>query len=385
MVLLCRCSFKQYVILLVLLLHLVGCGGKFNYQVRVEDLSGLPIKNAHVELAVGGNFAVLSSYTVDNGYALIEVDDSRAGKQALLKVSAEGYEVSSQYVNLVKDTLPAVIVLEKPGSTVSLTPTPVAINPVTPTNAGTSLPTDTPVLPVLPIDTMTPSSPTPTFTATPTDTPTSTPADTPIPTRAAGSVQVQALQDGMFVYAGPDSGQPHMGVLRLREAADVIGKTQQGEWLEVITSRGIEGWIDPQFVEFVTGSLDHVSVTWPGAVTPPQTTPQAKESVVAPSCVAVTVSKRDVPLKAFDDVTLSWSNAPSGTTRLWLSVYVPQTDGSQAYAVYPTYSDLITPYIIHEWVFADRHFAPNTTFTYAVEAQDVGGNRICTITGAFVP
>lgn len=199
-----------------------------------------------------------------------------------------------------------------------------------------------------------------------------------------GSVQVQAIEDGMFVYAGPDSGQPHMGVLRLRETADVIGKTQQGEWLEVITSRGIEGWIDPQFVGLVTGSLDQVPVTWRGPVTPPQATPIVGGGTPQ-SCVTVTVSKRDVPLKAFDDVTLSWSNAPSGTARLWLSVYVPQANGSKTYAVFPTYSDLITPYIIHEWVFADRHFAPNTTFTYAVEAQDAGGNRICTTTGAFVP
>lgn len=381
MVLLCRCSYKQYMILLVLLLHLVGCGGKFNYQVRVEDSSGLPIKNAHVELAVGGSFATLSNYTDNNGYALIEVDGSRAGKQALLRVSVDGYGTYSQYVNLDKDTLPSFIMLAKPGSSGPLPPAPVAANPVTPTSAVTLPPTDTPVPVVPPTDTMTPSPLPPTFTATSTNTPSPTPTDTPRPIVVTGSVQVQAIQDGMFVYAGPDSGQPHMGVLRLRETADIIGKTQQGEWLEVITSRGIEGWIDPQFVELVTGSLDQVPVTWSGAVTPPTTA----TSVVQPSCVTVTVSKRDVPLKAFDDVTLSWNNAPSGTARLWLSVYVPQADGSKTYAVYPTYSDLITPYIIHEWVFADRHFAPNTTFTYAVEAQDAGGNRICTTTGAFVP
>ncbi|NOG37595.1 MAG: hypothetical protein HND44_23965 [Chloroflexi bacterium] len=168
---------------------------------------------------------------------------------------------------------------------------------------------------------------------------------------------------------------------RFQETASVIGRTQQSEWLQVITSRGIEGWIDPQFVEIVTGSLEQVPVTWSGPVRPPTTA--IKD--IQQSCVTVTVSKRDIPLKAFDDVTLSWNNAPSGTARLWLSVYVPQADGSKTYAVFPTYSDLITPYIIHEWVFADRHFAPNTTFTYAVEAQDVGSNTICTTSGAFVP
>ncbi|NOG37374.1 MAG: hypothetical protein HND44_22815 [Chloroflexi bacterium] len=213
MVLLYRCSFKQYVILLVLLFLLIGCGGKFNYQVRVEDTSGLPIKNARVELAVGGSFAVLSNYTDNNGYALIEVDGSRAGKQALLKVSVDGYGTYSQYVNLDKDTLPSVIMLAKPGSSGSLTPTPVATNPVTPTSTVTLPPTDTPVPPVSPDDTLTPIPPSPTSTATSTNTPSPTPTDTPTPTRVMGSTQVRAIQDGIFVYAGPDSGQPHMGVL----------------------------------------------------------------------------------------------------------------------------------------------------------------------------
>jgi hypothetical protein len=381
MVLLCRCSFKHYVILLALLILLVGCRGQFNYQVRVQDSCGLPVKNAHIELAVGGNFAVLSSYTVDDGYALIEVDASRAGKQAKLNVSANGFAIYSQYVNLDKDTLPDVIVLEKPNFAGSCMPTPVVTNSITPTSTDILPPT---VTPVQPTDVPTMSPPSPTFTGIPADTPTSIPTNTPMPPPAPVNVQVQAVEDGRYVYAGPDSTQPHMGVLRLREAADVIGKTQQGEWLQVVTSRGIEGWVDPEFVEFITGSLDQVPITWSGAVTPPQ--PQDGENgAVQQSCVTVTVSKRDVPLKAFDDVTLDWSNAPSGTARLWLSVYISQADGSKVYAVDPTYSDLITPYIIHEWVFADRHFAPGTTFTYTAEAQDAGGNKICTTTGAFVP
>ncbi len=233
-----------------------GSDGGYIFRVKVTDAAGQPVEQARVELAVNGNFAVLSDTTVSNGYAIIEIDGTRRGKLARLAVSAPGYKPYSQYVNLLEGALPAQIVLEKDAPAepaASPESVPGAPPVVSPTATPSPLPSPSP-------------SPSPSPINTPLPAPTAAPTPTPFPS-ATPAPLAQAVYRPLYVYAAPDINEPAVGTLAFQASAVIVGRAANAEWIEVITPQGIRGWLLPCSVA-VSGVSDWsiFPVTWPGTV-----------------------------------------------------------------------------------------------------------------------
>lgn len=179
------------------------------------------------------------------------------------------------------------------------TPSATPIPPDIPTkrHRNTVAPTITATL------TNTPMPPSPTPTYNPTSPP---PADGITLTRREGAETV-------FVLAGPDVSNVQLGTLAVNETAEVIGRTGQNEWLQIMTDRGVQGWVANCEVTLSSSNLSSVAITWTDSVTPKNCddTDSFWETgtTVSPvgSCVNVSLSHTDWPGPEFDDVLLSWS------------------------------------------------------------------------------
>lgn len=123
-------------------------------------------------------------------------------------------------------------------------------------------PTDTPV----PTDT-----PEPTATATPTPEPTATPTATPLP-----EPQVLADSQGLNVRGGPGTLYPVVGQMRQGDTADILARSADGSWWQVVLADGSEGWVFANLVT-VVGPLDQVAVAQDIAPPPVQPTPTPAE------------------------------------------------------------------------------------------------------------
>ncbi len=192
----------------------------------------------------------------------------------------------------------------------------------------------------------------------------------------------------MFVLAGPDVSNVQLGTLGADEMAEIIGRTEQNEWLQIITDRSIEGWVAYCEVILSVPNLENVPITWNGSVTPKicgDVTISGTNVPVPGNCVNVTLNRTDWPGKEFDNVLLSWSNVPSTATQLKLSVSGPTNDGGTEFVVDPTFSDTDIGYEVELFMFEDGDFKPGATYTYVVQPVNASGGIICTSQGTFIP
>ncbi len=368
--------------------------GSFKFQVKVMDAEGRPIQGARVELAGDDNDTIFLMRLTDTlGNVVIKIDESQAGAIGVLTVTADGYKPYWLYLDLEKNRLPVQVILESVASdaqsqavigegaekvVVPSQPTPTFTPTAMPTATSTQTPTATPT------ETTTPTAvpPTPTFTPTPTSIPsTNTPTAVP-PERP----EAKAIAGNILILAGPDVQNPALGTLLVQETGEIVGKTQNGEWLEIITPRSKQGWVASCQVELVNSNLDEVPVTWERSVTPYDCSNEPPSVPLPSSCLVIGIEQADVFNKPFDDVTLRWNNLPDGTAQLSLSVYWTTGEGERRYAVYPTLSDTAaSSYFIGEWMFEDAGAASGTLFTYEIEVQNADGEAICQTSGILAP
>ncbi len=136
-----------------------------------------------------------------------------------------------------------------------------------PTATATQVPTDTPV------------PPTETPTPEPTATPTSTSAPEPTATGTATPVsQPQASTTSPInVRSGPGTVYPVVAQLQPGRPVDILGRSGDRAWWQVLLPNGSEGWVAASVVD-VTGPVDSVAV----AVNIPPAPTQAPQPTAAP-------------------------------------------------------------------------------------------------------
>lgn len=83
----------------------------FDYQVHVETNAGEPIANASVIIEIGGGKVPLDTVSDSTGLARIIIETSYVGKPGRLLVSAIGYKIHTQNIDLTEGSLPKVIQL----------------------------------------------------------------------------------------------------------------------------------------------------------------------------------------------------------------------------------------------------------------------------------
>jgi len=83
----------------------------FDYQVHVETNAGEPIANASVIIEIGGCKVPLDTVSDSTGLARIIIETSYVGKPGRLLVSAIGYKIHTQNIDLTEGSLPKVIQL----------------------------------------------------------------------------------------------------------------------------------------------------------------------------------------------------------------------------------------------------------------------------------
>jgi tetratricopeptide (TPR) repeat protein len=132
--------------------------------------------------------------------------------------------------------------------TPTTTSTSASASTSTPRLAESPTPSKPPTLsiPAITITPMSTPSPTGTSAATPTATPTSTPI-------LSAVVTAEALN----LRAGPGTDYEVIRILKRGETLTVLGKTSNGDWLHVRTSRQEEGWVNASYVD-LGGNLDLV-------------------------------------------------------------------------------------------------------------------------------
>lgn len=147
------------------------------------------------------------------------------------------------------------------------TPTLTASPPTeVPTQLAATLnPSETPS----PVPTATPTetpSPTATFTLTPTPTETSTPTLTPEPLVAI------ILENNINIFDGPSSTYNYLATYSKGLKVQVIGRSEDGNWLVVLLPGGIQGWVSLEKVEF-TNPIENLLAYEAGPVPAPSLTP----------------------------------------------------------------------------------------------------------------
>ena len=97
----------------------------------------------------------------------------------------------------------------------------------------------------------------------PTQQPTLTPAPskTPQPT-AASQVKASVQNAGVNVRSGPGTTFDVIGGLVTNDVVTVVGRTSDGSWLEIVTSKGLKGWVYAAVVS-VTGTTSNLPVVTP--------------------------------------------------------------------------------------------------------------------------
>jgi hypothetical protein len=230
----------QSIALIVVLIAaslLVGCPSEsapppFSYQVQVQDLkTGVAIERADVTIAIGGNIAAIGSVTDSMGFAIVDIDSSRAGKRGKLIVTAPDYGTYVKHITLTKDALPNVVQLKR--KTEAATP-PVPSKIATPPTPSAAAPTSEPT----PTHSPAPE-PSPTDTATSTATLTPTPSHTPKP-----QADAVVLDGGADLRPGADTWWHPRQTLPTGTELELVGYDPAfPDWVFVRTADGsAEGW-----------------------------------------------------------------------------------------------------------------------------------------------
>lgn len=97
----------------------------------------------------------------------------------------------------------------------------------------------------------------------PTQEPSSTPepSKTPQPTPTS-QVKASVLNAGVNVRSGPGTNFNLVSGLVQNDLADVIGRNSDSTWLEIITPKGIKGWVSASVVS-ITGATNGLPVVTP--------------------------------------------------------------------------------------------------------------------------
>jgi len=349
------------------------------------DADGNPIQRARVELLSDNNMLALTRLTDNLGNAVIKIDEAQAGEIGELLVSADNYKSYRQYLNLEKNRLPVQVILESVTSgsqsqavinegaeevVVTSQPTPI----YTPLLTSTDIPTVQPTETATPTATFVPPTiaPTPTVTPTSTNTPTLMPPEQP---------RVKVVAGNIYVLTGPDTGNLAIGTFLYQEEGKVVGKTERGEWLEIIAPDGKQGWVASCQIELISGDLANVPQSWPGSVTPLL----CDGTIIPPppSCLTAVIERQQSTLPV-NTVVIQWQNIPVNAAYYTISVYTITNTSGKAYVKELDRADFGTPnYTIGDWEFDLNHIASGTPFIFDVTVYDAANNVICTFSGNF--
>lgn len=372
------------------LLFLSGCGSDAQpdvasgvvgntkpVQVLVwDDAKQVPLTRASVTLTIPNNVFPVKE-TDNSGRVVFDVREDLMKLTATFVIQKEDYQPQKHTVTL--ESAPVITVYLVPNNA-------TAVPRITPT-VGTVLLTPKPE------NTSTLS---PTLTATSTNTPIpSTSTSTPTPQLTTNAVTLTRREgaETVFVLAGPDISNVSLGTLAVNETAEVIGRTEQNEWLQIITDRDVQGWVANCEVTLSSPNLSGIPITWSGVVTAKDCLSGGSSSDSGTdtgigytgSCVNISLSRTEWPTREFDDILLTWSNVPASAMHLKLWVTGPTIDGGSNFVIHPTFSDTDVSYKVEVFKFEDGDFKPGATYTYVVQPFSATNQIVCTTQGTFVP
>jgi Bacterial SH3 domain len=145
-------------------------------------------------------------------------------------------------------------------------PTATALPPTVPPATVESIPTRV---------TPSPLPPSPTGTTRPTRTPIPTPSITPTP---APDAVVTA--DALNLRGGPDTVYSRLGTLRKGAPLTVTARSKAGDWLEVTTQGGENGWVAAAYVELnLPVESIPLAAEVPPTPVPPPTQPPTQQAL----------------------------------------------------------------------------------------------------------
>ena len=119
--------------------------------------------------------------------------------------------------------------------------------------------------PTIPPPTDIPSTDTPTPTSTSTPTPTSTPTRTPTLTRTSTATPYPdaIVKSSSNVRFGPGVNTRVVGSLAKNDRVTVLGRNNDGSWLRIMQTGGVNGWIKATLVDLEYGSVTDFPVVTP--------------------------------------------------------------------------------------------------------------------------
>lgn len=124
-----------------------------------------------------------------------------------------------------------------------------------------------PVATATPPNTATPvATAPPPNTATPGATATSEPTATQVSSPTPSTPQATVLQ-AVNLRTGPGQGYDRIRLLPVGESLEVLARSQQGDWLQVVASDGVSGWASAQYLN-TTGAIAQLPVVVPSALPP---------------------------------------------------------------------------------------------------------------------
>jgi len=108
---------------------------------------------------------------------------------------------------------------------------------------------------------------TPTVLVATTEVPTQEPSSTPEPSKtpqptSISQVKASALNAGVNVRSGPGTSFNIVSGLVQNDIAVVIGRNSDGSWLEIVTPKGVKGWVNASIIS-VTGATNGLPVVTP--------------------------------------------------------------------------------------------------------------------------
>lgn len=71
------------------------------------------------------------------------------------------------------------------------------------------------------------------------------PTSTPVPTKAIGTVSTDALN----LRLGPGLSHQVLGLLNSGTVIEITGRSESGDWLQVMLENGVSGWVSAQYVQ----------------------------------------------------------------------------------------------------------------------------------------
>ncbi len=144
--------------------------------------------------------------------------------------------------------------------------------------ATTLPPTEVPPLPAATFTSTATFTPLPTETPTETPTPsatltlTPTPTETPSPTATPEPLVALILEDRTNIFDGPGSNYNYLATYSQGLKIQVVGRSEEGDWLVVILPGGIQGWVAFEKVEFAN-PVESLVAYEAGPVPPPTQIP----------------------------------------------------------------------------------------------------------------